>query len=216
MSDPFPSSAKAVAYLGQRRVQYMDWPVDDRPLAGHEVAGRTLVSLISPGTETSCSGFHLAAERPRVGGYAAVFEIAAVGAAVRGWAVGQRALCFGPHASWQRRAESDLVAVPEDLPVDQAPFARLMGVGWSTLTTTTARPPDRVLVLGLGLVGNLAAQLFQAAGYVVTAVDPNASRRQLAERCGIGDVRPSAAGQGDLVGAPLPEPAPRPRLFGQP
>ena len=52
-----------------------------------------------------------------------------------------------------------------------------MGVSMSTLNTTTARPPSRVLVTGLGPVGNLAAQIFAACGYEVTAVDPAPARR---------------------------------------
>ena len=42
-----------------------------------------------------------------------------------------------------------------------------------------------VLVLGLGIVGNLAAQSFRILGGKVVGVDPIASRRQVAERCGI-------------------------------
>ncbi len=68
-------------------------------------------------------------------------------------------------------------------------FCRLMGVSWTTLVTTTARPPDPVVVTGLGPVGNLAAQIFQAAGYAVTAVDPVASRRTLAKQVGLTDVQ---------------------------
>jgi threonine dehydrogenase-like Zn-dependent dehydrogenase len=64
-----------------------------------------------------------------------------------------------------------------------------MGVSWTTLTTTTARPTDHVLIMGLGIVGNLAAQLFQSAGYNVTAVDPAESRRTIAQRSGIIDIR---------------------------
>jgi threonine dehydrogenase-like Zn-dependent dehydrogenase len=61
----------------------------------------------------------------------------------------------------------------------------------STLTTTTARPPARVLVTGLGPIGNLAAQLFAASGYTVTAVDPSKTRRDVAVRSGLRDVRAS-------------------------
>ena len=44
---------------------------------------------------------------------------------------------------------------------------------------------------GLGPDGNLGAQVFQAAGYRVTAVEPSAERRALAAKCGIRDVQAS-------------------------
>jgi threonine dehydrogenase-like Zn-dependent dehydrogenase len=60
----------------------------------------------------------------------------------------------------------------------------MLGVSWSTLVTTAARPPDQVLVTGLGLVGHLAAHLFAGAGYEVAACDPHAGRRSFLEATG--------------------------------
>jgi threonine dehydrogenase-like Zn-dependent dehydrogenase len=57
-----------------------------------------------------------------------------------------------------------------------------------------------MVVTGLGPVGNLAAQIFNACGYRVTAVDPAGSRRDVAVRCGLPDVRASLQdGPKDLV-----------------
>ncbi len=61
----------------------------------------------------------------------------------------------------------------------------------STLNTASARPPARVLVTGLGPVGNLAAQVFSRCGYEVTAIDPVEERRALALQFGFVDVRAS-------------------------
>jgi threonine dehydrogenase-like Zn-dependent dehydrogenase len=66
-----------------------------------------------------------------------------------------------------------------------APFARLGQVGGVSIQVATARPGDVVAVLGLGPVGNLAAQLAASAGHVVVAVDPSAERRELARACGL-------------------------------
>ncbi|MXZ00547.1 zinc-binding dehydrogenase [Candidatus Poribacteria bacterium] len=41
------------------------------------------------------------------------------------------------------------------------------------------------MVFGLGLVGNLASQMFRIHGCRVIGVDPVAERRKLAQRCGI-------------------------------
>lgn len=74
-----------------------------------------------------------------------------------------------------------------------------MSITWTTLTTTSARPPDRVLIAGLGLVGNLAAQIFRSAGYRVVAVDSLDRRRQFALSVGIDDVRAAIANEKDLI-----------------
>jgi threonine dehydrogenase-like Zn-dependent dehydrogenase len=156
------------------------------------------VTLVSPGTEVN-GYFEEEHPEPKLGGYAAIVEVTAAGEAVEDVRVGQRIFCMGQHQSWQRFRRTDVVVVPAELKPEVAAFCRLMGVSWATLITTAARPADRVLVTGLGLVGNLAGQIFQSAGYRVTAVDPVEGRRKLASAVGLRDVRASAAGEQDLV-----------------
>jgi len=60
----------------------------------------------------------------------------------------------------------------------------------STLATTTARPPNKVIITGLGIVGNLAAQVFLRCGYDVYAVEPDEARRKIAKGCGIKKIFP--------------------------
>ena len=62
---------------------------------------------------------------------------------------------------------------------------RLANVSMTTMRTTNAHGGDRVAVVGLGLIGNLAAQVFQVCGMQVNAVDLSPARREIAERCGI-------------------------------
>ena len=93
------------------------------------------------------------------------------------------------HASVARvDAERLCVPVPEGLPPERAVFARLASVSMTTMRTTIAHGGDRVAVIGLGLIGNLAAQVFQACGMQVNALDLSPARRAIAERCGIRSV----------------------------
>ena len=105
---------------------------------------------------------------------------------------GDLAFCMGNHRSYYRVKADQLLLVPEGLPPEIAVFARMMGVSMTTLTTTTARPPAKVLVMGLGLVGHLAAKNFLACGYNVYACDPVESRRRIAFETGIPNVLPEA------------------------
>lgn len=173
----------AVCVTGPLHVELVESRPPDRPLGSKEVAGSTLASLISPGTELNWC--YLATEFPRYPGYSAVFEVETVGAEVTGLAPGDVAFCMGPHRSWQRVPAADALKLPAGLAPAVAVWARLLNVPWSTLATTVARPPEQVLVTGLGPVGHLAAQLFQASGYRVLGVDPSPARRALAAGKGL-------------------------------
>jgi threonine dehydrogenase-like Zn-dependent dehydrogenase len=188
---------RAVAFTATGRAEVVE--VEDGAVAPGEVAGSTLVSLVSPGTELasySADGPH-----PQFPGYAAVFRIEETGEGVEGLSAGQLAYCMGDHRSRQIQPAEMVLALPEGLDPAVAVFARLAGVSMTTLVTTKARPPDPVLVSGLGPVGNLAAQVFQSAGYTVFAHDPVAERARIAIDAGIDHVFT------ELVADAIPAPA---------
>lgn len=181
-------SEYAVTFTARERAELLPIERDPSPLQPDEVAGRTVASLISTGTELN-AGF-LADSFPRRTGYAAVFRVEESGTQVSRFRRGDLAYCMGAHQSFQRVTERDAIPVPQGLSPYEAVFARLMGVSMSTLTTTTARPPQRVLVTGLGIIGHLAARIFQACGYEVIGCDPSERRREIALSAGIAPVYP--------------------------
>jgi len=174
-----------------------------QPLATDEVEGRTLATVISAGTELAWA--YTGEKFPAHPGYASVFEIERVGASVKDLKAGDRVFHSGPHRSFQRAKRESVVPVPEGLSPRQAVMTRMLGVTYATLSTTVARPPAKVVVMGLGLVGNLGAQNFRAGGYEVLAVDPDPKKRGFAETLGIATREkaplddPNWAGQTSLV-----------------
>lgn len=183
-------ATSAVTFTAHGKAELLPAARDSSLLAADEIAGRTIATLISAGTELSGrylpeSGF------PCVPGYAAVFEVEQTGAAVHGFHAKDLAFCTGSHRSFQRVNASDALLVPASLSPTEAVFARMMGVSMATLTTTAARPPQRVLVTGLGVVGHLAALIFTQCGYVVIACDPMEERRKMAQFAGIKPVLPA-------------------------
>ncbi len=179
-------TVRQVVVTSPRRAEVRELAWSDAPLEGGEVVGRTLATVISPGTELAAAftgGSHPA--RP---GYAAVFEVERAGSDVSDVGAGDVLFCMGPHASRQRVRRAEAVRVPDDLSPEQAVLARMMGVSMTTLSTTKAPPGAKVLVTGLGLVGNLAAQMFAGCGYRVGACDPIADRRAIARNVGLPDV----------------------------
>jgi threonine dehydrogenase-like Zn-dependent dehydrogenase len=154
-----------------------------------EVRGKTLFTLISPGTELASYGRR--GPFPSYPGYSSVFQVEETGANVQEIKPGDVLFCMGKHQTYQQVDARMTARVPEGLASQKATIARLMGVSMTTLKTTSARPGDIVFVSGLGPVGYLCAHQFALAGYEVYASEPNEERRQMAVKSGIERVFPS-------------------------
>ncbi|WP_302455156.1 zinc-binding dehydrogenase [Victivallis vadensis] len=77
-----------------------------------------------------------------------------------------------------------LLPLPEGFPLELAGFLRFINIGMHPFNRLPV-PPERVAVIGLGPVGNLAAQTARLLGCATVGVDSSAKRRELAARCGI-------------------------------
>jgi 2-desacetyl-2-hydroxyethyl bacteriochlorophyllide A dehydrogenase len=193
---------QCLVMAGPRQVSLEEAEISDSPLAPGEVLLRTHFSAISPGTELAYYAGgqtlgHRTEPYPFQPGYAAVGEVLATGdeAPVR---AGELILAHTPHQSIVRfnSRERVCVRVPEGVAPDLATFARLAQVSAVSVRLMTARPGDQAAVTGLGLVGNLAAQLLCVAGTRVLGVEPLAERRRLAERCGVPETFDPTTGLG--------------------
>lgn len=175
--------------IGSNQLIFEEAPFTKMELKEKEIRGATVVSLISPGTELAVLKNASGQFKFPLGlGYACVFKVEEVGAAVKDIKVGDIVFYSGGHKSRQSALEQDVVKLPSGLDPKIAVFARLMGVSMSTLTTTKARPPQTVVVTGLGLVGHLAAQIFTSCGYQVIGIDPSEEKRLLAEKVGLKNI----------------------------
>lgn len=189
---------KRVIVTAHQQAGLGEIPDFQEPVKPGNIRGKTIISLISAGTELN-SAF-LAREFPKKPGYAAVFQIEETGAEVTNLQAGDVVFGSGGHGEKQDVAATSVVKLPRGVAPEEAVFARMMGVSMSTLNTTKVHAPERVLVTGLGLVGNLAAQVFANCGYFVTAVDPAPARQESARKAGVSDVRSSIAELGELSG----------------
>ncbi len=119
-------------------------------------------------------------------GYANVGTVMAVGPNVSRARVGERVFTYARHEKYARFAQAQLVyPVPDDLPLDIVAASRMAGVAATAILVTTFYGAPTVAVFGLGIVGNLAAQLFRARGCRVIGIDPIQARRRLAIHVGI-------------------------------
>jgi threonine dehydrogenase-like Zn-dependent dehydrogenase len=119
-------------------------------------------------------------------GYANVGTVLAVGERVTRAEVGQRVFTYGRHGSRVIFNQQRLVIpVPDGMGATLAAATRMAGVALTSIVVSEIHDAPWVAVYGLGMVGNLAAQAFALRGCRVIGVDPVASRRKLAEACGI-------------------------------
>ena len=190
------------------RIELCDGQMD---LALHprEALVRTEYSIVSAGTEgAGFTGlvkqmpFREHKRYPRTTGYGNVGEVVGIGDDVTMCRPGDRVLSFSRHASYVKADEGRMaLPVPEGLDGREAVFARMAGVSISSLRSSSVQPGDTVLVVGMGLVGNFAAQLFQLAGADVMAADLSDFRLEKARQCGI--ERRINSGSADLEEAVL-------------
>lgn len=175
----------------------------DEELGNGQALVKTVYSIISAGTE----GAHysgLEAEHPALGGnpftypmqtgYGNYGEVIALGDNCGDLRVGDRVLSFSNHASVVKvDARRFCLKAPPELDGSKAVFTRMAGVAITALRSASVSPGDKVLVIGLGLVGNFAAQLFRLAGAEVMAVDLSDYRIKAAGQCGIANaINPGA------------------------
>ena len=103
--------------------------------------------------------------------------------------VGQPVACAG--ASYASHAEvisvpTNLVAnVSDSVSLRDAAFTTLGAIALQGVRRSTPSLGDRVVVVGLGLLGMIAVQLLRASGVEVAGVEPDAARRGLASELGV-------------------------------
>lgn len=156
-----------------------------------EVICRNLYSLVSPGTELAClSGIESWFKLPGTPGYISVGEVLKKGTNVKNINPEDKVYTFGPHAEYYKINTTAFdtgmcLPVTHGLTLSKVPFTRIGTIAMAALRVSNIELGDYVAITGLGLVGNLAAQLAQLQGGEVIGIDINDSRIKTASKCGI-------------------------------
>lgn len=129
---------------------------------------------------------------PLAPGYSCAGRVVEADAA-SGFAVGERVVTNGAHAEFVAAMPTMLARVPEGVDDDAAAFAVVGAVGLHGLRLLEVGLGERVVVVGLGLIGLLAAQIARAMGADVIGVEPDVARRALAAALGVAAVEPTGA-----------------------
>jgi predicted dehydrogenase/NADPH:quinone reductase-like Zn-dependent oxidoreductase len=122
-------------------------------------------------------------------GYSASGQVIAVGEGVTDIAAGTRVACAGAgHANHAdvNAVPANLVApMPEGLDYESAACATVGAIALQGVRRAAPTLGEQVVVIGLGLIGQMTAQLLRAHGARVLGVDVRAARVTLAQTLGL-------------------------------
>ena len=164
----------------------------DERLGPGEVLVRNRVSLVSAGTELAMftrthrgfdePGFAYA-KYPFYPGYLAVGEVVAGASDLQ---PGARVFHRGNHETFSKQKIADVVSLPGELSDEHATFLGLLEIAMTAPRLAPAKMGEQVVVIGMGGVGNLCAQLYLHAGAgLVAAADLSEARLAIARACGV-------------------------------
>jgi predicted dehydrogenase/threonine dehydrogenase-like Zn-dependent dehydrogenase len=145
-------------------------------------------------------------------GYSCAGEVIEVGADAGEYKVGDRVACAG--LNFANHAEIDYVPrnlaakMPAELAYDDACFVTLGAIAMQGVRLAELQLSERVVVLGLGLVGQIALQIARCNGARILAYDLDPAKVELAMQLGAhqgvsdpGALRPAVAAFTDGAGA---------------
>lgn len=148
-------------------------------LMPHHVLIRTVCSAISPGTELMIARRLNETAVPL--GYSAAGYVADADGECGGLVEGQRVACYGGpyvrHAEWLSVPRNLVVPIPDSVSFEDASFVGLGAIAIHALRKASIQFGETVIVIGLGIIGQLVCQIANAASYRVLAYDLMPERR---------------------------------------
>jgi predicted dehydrogenase/threonine dehydrogenase-like Zn-dependent dehydrogenase len=142
-----------------------------------------LAKIRSEGFFATVSAVRSKLAQPIPLGYCHVGEVLDAGA-VSGFAAGDRVVSNSPHAEVVSASPAFTALIPVAVSDEQAAFTPLAAVALQGLRLLDAKPGDTVVVMGLGLIGQLAVRLLRARGVTVVGIDPDEAKRVDAKQAG--------------------------------
>ena len=189
------TKSKAIVFTGpyQAELQELEIP---KPGTG-ELLVKTLYTGVSTGTETRViSGKQTGGDFSLIPGYENIGRIVDTGESTSlkpgdivfhtgSSYTGEFTKCWGAHQEYTLVNETEVYSVPQGLDPEDGVYAKVGAIALHSVKRAKISEQDTVVIVGLGLIGHLAAQCAKALHARVIGVDNNPERLKLAAAAGI-------------------------------
>jgi predicted dehydrogenase/threonine dehydrogenase-like Zn-dependent dehydrogenase len=125
-------------------------------------------------------------------GYCNVGRVVAVGNGVTEFKVGDRVASNGPHAEMVCVPKNLCAKIPDGVSDEAAAFTVIGSIGLQGIRLLNPTFGETVVVVGLGLIGLISAQILKANGCRVIGFDFDQTKVDLADKLGIIAINPSS------------------------
>lgn len=124
-------------------------------------------------------------DEPMPLGYSSMGTVIDVGEDVTQFQINDRVVSNGPHVEFACVPQNLCAHVPLNVTDEEAAFTILGSIALQGIRLLETTIGEVIVVVGLGLIGQLTAQILQNSGVSVLGVDKDKNRTQLAESLGI-------------------------------
>ncbi len=131
-------------------------------------------------------------EQPLPLGYCNVGKVMALGEGVTEFNIGDRVASNGQHAECVCIPKNLVVKIPDSVSDEEATFTVIGSIGLQGIRLCNPTFGETIVVIGLGLIGLLTAQMLLANGCKVIGIDIDGEKCNLAEKWGIITINPIA------------------------
>ncbi len=131
-------------------------------------------------------------DHPIVMGYSNVGIVMEVGSGAEKFRQGDMVVSNGPHAEMALVPKNLCARIPDEVSKEQAVFTVLIAIAIQGTRLANPTLGEKFVVIGLGIIGLLTAQVLQANGCGVIGVDLDPGKIAMAESLGIQTINPGA------------------------
>jgi predicted dehydrogenase/threonine dehydrogenase-like Zn-dependent dehydrogenase len=155
---------------------------------------RVLQKVRAEGLASTLQQIGAKLDEPMPLGYSSAGIVLECGRGVSAFKPGDRVATAGPHAGIVVVGQNLCARIPDSLSFEQAAYASIGAIGLEGIRLARVTLGESVLVIGLGLIGQLSVAMLKAQGCRVFGTDPDPARRECARLFGA-----DAVGEGSPV-----------------
>ena len=159
-----------------------------KAMARPDLVRKTLQKVRNEGLLPTVQKVFAKLDTPIPLGYSLAGTVVEAGSDAGGYTVGDRIACAGAavanHAEYNAVPKNLSVRIPAGVDDEAASFVTIGAIALQGVRVANPTLGERVVVMGLGLIGQLTVQLLKANGCRVLGFDPNPARARLATEMG--------------------------------